>query len=152
MDVDPVADGAGHAQHPRVDGGDVHRWIRNVDGPGGPLPVQERELDESSVVVKRDIATEGTEARSDRLDVIAQSGAWMFELRAVTALHVSTHLGAETKPEPAGRRLRQLPRHLGRDHRRPGKADGDTGEDVEARSGEGRRRAPQGGGAAAPPG
>ena len=42
MDVHPVGDLAGGAQHPGVDGGDVDRWIGGVDRSRRPLGRQER--------------------------------------------------------------------------------------------------------------
>ena len=137
MDVDAVGDFARHRQHPGVDGRDVDLRIRDSVGQrtGAPLPVQERELVEVTVVVEWSAAEPG-ETRLDGADVVAEPGSRMFEVDAVSANDVCAHLRTQPESEPAAGQLLEFPGVLGGDHRAAGEGDGDARRQVEARCAE----------------
>ena len=109
-----------------------------VDGPGAPLPVEERQLVELAVVIER-FTVEPGEARLDGADVVTQTWPGMFELDAVPPHHVRPNLGTETQPERTAGELLEFPCQLGGDHRAAGERHGDTRREFESRSREGGR-------------
>ena len=138
VDVDAVGDLAGHAQHPRVDGGDVDLRVGRFDRTWAPLRVEERQLVELAVVVER-LATESGEARLHGEDVVAQAWTGSLELDAVPANDVGAYLRAEPEPERSARGFLQLPRGLGGDHRAARERHGHTGRQFEPGRGDGGR-------------
>src|SRR3546814_2116251 len=70
VDMDAVRDLAGHAQHPRIDRGEVDRRVRHGDRSRRPHRGEERELPELPLVVQS-VAAEGGERRADGAYVLA---------------------------------------------------------------------------------
>src|SRR3546814_19239998 len=93
VDMDAVRDLAGHAQHPRVDRGEVDRRVRPGDRSRRPHPGEERELPELPPAVQS-VAAEGGERRADGAYVIASSGAGRHELGYGAPFGVGAGLGA----------------------------------------------------------
>ena len=142
VDVDAVAQLAGHRRHPRQHRGHEDRRVGDGDRSRRPLRRKQREVVVLTLVVERPTA-EGREDRLQRADVVAHPGPRRHVLGRVAALDVRLDLGAEPQREAAVARLGQLPRDLGRDHRAAGKRDGHRGAEPDALGDERGGRAAQ---------
>ena len=114
--VDTVRHLAGHAEHPRADGGDVDRRVCTVDRSRCPHGRQQRQVVELAFDGQRRTAAEGLEDLLHGEDVLAQARSRVLERRAVAALDVGAHLRSQPQAETASARLRQLPRRGGSHH------------------------------------
>lgn len=115
--MDPVGDLAGHAQHPRVHGGDEHGHVRVLDPPRGPLRGKEAEPVVRALEGQRLDTLERAKDRLQREHVLAQPRTRRLELGGVAALHVRLHLRPDAEEKPSLGLVGELPRDPRGDHR-----------------------------------
>src|SRR5437867_3756269 len=123
--VQAVADLAGDPAHGRIDAGDVHGHARMLDGPGVEERRHEIEAEEPTLEAQLGPVLPGLPDRPHGQDDLAHLRRRRLELHREAPLVVALDLRAQPEDESPARRLREIPRDVGADHRAARKRDGD---------------------------
>ncbi len=125
VDMEPVADLAGHLGHVRIDGRYVDGDARVLDGARVEEGRHEVEAVGLASEVERRAVLPACPDRAERQHHLAQPRPRRLPLEREAPLVVRLDLGAEAEHESAARGLLEVPGRVGEDHRASREGDGD---------------------------